>query len=115
MLSPSLGLFLLASAAAVECRSMLDVQHIHRIAYKRQNEDPTGLTLVPGALQSGSFADGSLDGVPAAGQVASSTSQNNFINFCTSKVLTNGLQVTGGSCNGIRRIILLNFYDDQLT
>jgi hypothetical protein len=38
---------------------------------------------------------------PEAGQVASLTSGNNFINFCaTSKLpLTNGLQVTGGSCN----------------
>jgi transcription initiation factor TFIID subunit 15 len=25
----------------------------------------------------------------------------NFINFCTGKTLTNGQQVTGGSCNGI--------------
>ncbi len=25
----------------------------------------------------------------------------NFINFCSGKTLTNGLQVTGGSCNGI--------------
>jgi hypothetical protein len=30
------------------------------------------------------------------------TSDNaNFINFCAGKQLTNGLQVTGGSCNGI--------------
>jgi len=25
----------------------------------------------------------------------------NFINFCNGKTLTNGLQVQGGSCNGI--------------
>jgi transcription initiation factor TFIID subunit 15 len=34
--------------------------------------------------------------------LANSTSDDaNFINFCAGKQLTNGLQVTGGSCNGI--------------
>ena len=28
----------------------------------------------------------------------------NFINFCTGKTLTNGLQVRQGSCNGIRKL-----------
>lgn len=40
---------------------------------------------------------------PTDGQVDSLTSTNNFINFCASSnqklPLTNGLQVTGGSCN----------------
>ena len=38
---------------------------------------------------------------PAAGQVASITSSNNYINFCatTNLPLTNGQQVKGGSCN----------------
>jgi hypothetical protein len=44
-----------------------------------------------------------LDGqqTPEAGQVASLTSTNNFINFCatTSQPLTNGAQVKTGSCN----------------
>jgi hypothetical protein len=38
---------------------------------------------------------------PVAGQVASLTSSNNFINFCAGKTITNGAQVTGGSCNPI--------------
>jgi hypothetical protein len=38
---------------------------------------------------------------PVAGQVASLTSSNNFINFCAGKTITNGQQVTGGSCNPI--------------
>lgn len=40
--------------------------------------------------------------VPAAGQVASLTSKNNFINFCLTvgnKPITNGQQVKTGSCN----------------
>lgn len=44
-----------------------------------------------------------LDGQqsPAAGQVASLTSKNNFINFCatTNLPITNGLQIKTGSCN----------------
>jgi len=46
------------------------------------------------------FANDGQD-VPVAGQVASLTSTNNFINFCLlSKLpLTNGQQLTGGSCN----------------
>lgn len=30
------------------------------------------------------------------------SSDENFINTCVGKTLTNGLQVKGGSCNGIR-------------
>jgi hypothetical protein len=61
----------------------------------------TGLTLDADAVQTGSFVTG-LDSVGAeAGEASSQTSQNNFINFCSGKTLTNGLQVVGGSCNGI--------------
>jgi hypothetical protein len=61
----------------------------------------SGLTLDADAVQSGSFVNG-LDSIGAeAGQAASQTSQDNFINFCSGKTLTNGLQVVGGSCNGI--------------
>lgn len=38
-----------------------------------------------------------------AGQAASATSPNNFINFCAGKTITDGLQVKGGSCNPIRK------------
>lgn len=38
---------------------------------------------------------------PEAGQVPSLTSVNNFINFCRGKTITNGQQITGGSCNPI--------------
>jgi len=46
------------------------------------------------------FANDGQD-VPVAGQVASLTSTNNFINFCllSDLPLTNGQQITGGSCN----------------
>lgn len=58
-------------------------------------------TLSPNAIQTGSFLDGG-DGLGAEdGQALSTTSKNNFINFCDGKTLTNGLQITDGSCNGI--------------
>lgn len=64
----------------------------------------TGTTLSANAIQSGSFVDGSQEvGAAEAGQALSATSQNNFINNCAGKTLTNGLQITQGSCNGIRK------------
>ncbi|KAL3419680.1 hypothetical protein PVAG01_08178 [Phlyctema vagabunda] len=62
----------------------------------------TGTTLSADAIQSGSFVDGSKEvGAAEVGQALSATSQNNFINNCSGKTLTNGLQITTGSCNGI--------------
>jgi hypothetical protein len=59
----------------------------------------TSLTLDPAVIAKG-FANNGQD-VPEAGQVASLTSTNNFINFCltVNQPLTNGAQVLGGSCN----------------
>jgi predicted outer membrane protein len=57
--------------------------------------------LDPDVIQAGSFTDGSGSLGADAAQAASSTSENNFINFCKGKTLTNGLQITEGSCNGI--------------
>ncbi|KAK2460365.1 hypothetical protein APHAL10511_007530 [Amanita phalloides] len=59
----------------------------------------TSLTLDQKVIATGFENNG--QNVPAAGQVASLTSNNNFINFClTSKLpLTNGQQIKSGSCN----------------
>ncbi|KAF9569815.1 hypothetical protein CPC08DRAFT_701682 [Agrocybe pediades] len=59
----------------------------------------TSLTLDPGVIAQG-FADDGQD-QPTAGQVASLTSTNNFINFCltTGQPITNGQQLVDGSCN----------------
>lgn len=61
----------------------------------------TSLQLDPSVIgkniaQTGLGASGS-----EAGEVASATSTNNFINSCVGKTITNGQQVTGGSCNPI--------------
>jgi hypothetical protein len=65
------------------------------------SQDPqTSPTLDPKVIATG-FANNGQD-VPTAGQVASLTSTNNFINFCLTVPdlpITNGQQVQGGSCN----------------
>jgi len=65
------------------------------------NSNPqTLLTLDPRVIASG-FANNGQD-IPTAGQVASLTSTNNFINFCLTRQdlpITNGKQITTGSCN----------------
>ncbi|KJA29373.1 hypothetical protein HYPSUDRAFT_61393 [Hypholoma sublateritium FD-334 SS-4] len=67
----------------------------------RQANDPQkSLTLNPKVIATG-FANDGQD-VPAAGQVSSLTSTNNFINFCLTVPnlpITNGKQITTGSCN----------------
>lgn len=60
-------------------------------------------TLNEDAIQTGSFSDGT-EGSDEDGQSPSDTSQNNFINFCAGQTLTNGLQITEGSCNGIGKL-----------
>jgi hypothetical protein len=73
--------------------------------HKRAN-DASGTTLSPAAIQSGSFNNGRDEiGANEANQAESQTSTNNFINNCVGKTLTNGLQITTGSCNGIRKFI----------
>lgn len=51
------------------------------------------------AVATGSAQDGSKGA--QAGQAKSLTDTNNFINFCSGKTLTNGIQQKGGSCNGV--------------
>lgn len=64
------------------------------------NNDPnTSTTLLSNLVETGLANDGQEP--PVAGQVASLTTTNNFINFCAGKTITNGQQVTGGSCNPI--------------
>ncbi|KAH9996625.1 hypothetical protein BJV77DRAFT_1059431 [Russula vinacea] len=62
--------------------------------------EQTSLTLDPSVIAKGFESNGQQ--VPTAGQVASLTSSNNFINFCalTPNVpITNGQQIKTGSCN----------------
>jgi len=60
----------------------------------------TSKTLDPSVINT-NLAKTGQEGKAEAGQVASLTTTNNFINFCFGKTLTNGLQVKGGSCNSV--------------
>jgi len=67
---------------------------------QKKSDPQKSLTLDPKVIASG-FANDGQD-VPTAGQVPSLTSTNNFINFCLTVPdlpLTNGKQITTGSCN----------------
>jgi hypothetical protein len=55
--------------------------------------------LSPDLVQTGLEQNGQA--VQEAGQVPSLTSSNNFINFCAGKVITNGKQITTGSCDPV--------------
>ncbi|KAF2495222.1 hypothetical protein BU16DRAFT_539209 [Lophium mytilinum] len=57
----------------------------------------TSTTLNPAVIQT---TDNGLADAEA-GQAASLTSKNNFIDFCVGKTITNGLQTQAGSCNPI--------------
>jgi len=62
----------------------------------------SSLALDAKAVQIGSTVDGNAQiGADVNVQAKSLTSNNNFINNCVGKTLTNGLQITAGSCNGI--------------
>lgn len=64
------------------------------------NDPQTSLTLDPKVIAKGFENDG--QGTPTPGQVASLTSSNNFINFCLTVPnlpITNGQQISTGSCN----------------
>ncbi|KAK1248822.1 hypothetical protein MKX08_007042 [Trichoderma sp. CBMAI-0020] len=63
------------------------------------NNGGGSVTLDSNLIQTGSQQDGNNPG--GEGQVASATDNENFINFCQGKTLTNGAQVKTGSCNGI--------------
>lgn len=72
----------------------------NKINQKVGGDPQTSLTLDPKVIATG-FANNGQD-VPVAGQVASLTSKNNFINFCLTVPnlpITNGKQIQSGSCN----------------
>lgn len=104
MLTASFKVALLATASVIEARSIFDPSLLHGGIHRRQNNDLTATVLAANAIQTGSFLDGSNEiGAAEVGQALSKTSTNNFINNCAGKTLTNGLQIVGGSCNGIRK------------
>lgn len=82
-------------------KAIFSATALFALAVAQNNNAADSTTLSDDAIQTGSFLDGG-DGLGAEdGQALSTTSKNNFINFCAGKTLTNGLQIVDGSCNGI--------------
>jgi hypothetical protein len=72
----------------------------HVSALSRRDDPQTSLTLHLSVIAKGFEQNGQKP--PVAGQVASLTSTNNFINFCLTVPnlpITNGKQIASGSCN----------------
>ncbi|KZP15205.1 hypothetical protein FIBSPDRAFT_935307 [Athelia psychrophila] len=88
-----------SSAAAASTSTAAAANSTAAAASANSGDAQTSLTLDPAVVASGFAQNGQQ--TPEAGQVASLTSTNNFINFCatTSQPLTNGAQVKTGSCN----------------
>ncbi|KAL7920821.1 hypothetical protein ACQKWADRAFT_150958 [Trichoderma austrokoningii] len=120
VLTGLVGLAVLADAASIERRSPFGRALERRRGGNGANQGNTGnaqgntggnanqgssantgasLTLDANLVQTGSQSDGNNPG--GEGQAASATDNENFINFCQGKTLTNGAQVKTGSCNGI--------------
>jgi len=68
---------------------------------KRANGSASDQVLLASNVQQGSLNTGQNQADSDPGQAASNTDAANFINICSGKDKTNGIQKTGGSCNGI--------------
>ncbi|KAI5837352.1 hypothetical protein DFP73DRAFT_487512 [Morchella snyderi] len=84
----------------VHARELLDRRQNNQNNNNNNNNNAADLALNPANVQSNSALTGQEAGDDPA-QADSAVDKANFINFCTGKTLTNGLQVQGGSCNGI--------------
>ncbi|KAJ4471362.1 hypothetical protein C8J55DRAFT_157849 [Lentinula edodes] len=86
-----------STAAAIGSLSSSDIT---TNATENNPDAQSSLTLDPRVIATGFLNNG--QDVQEAGQVASLTSNNNFINYCLTQgnlPITNGLQITTGSCN----------------
>jgi len=89
-----------ANATAVGAGAAANATGVNNAAANNNGDPQTSLTLDPKVIATG-FANNGQN-VPVAGQVASLTSTNNFINFCLTRAdlpITNGKQIKTGSCN----------------
>lgn len=83
--------------------AMVEVNRPYLSLYEDSLTPPANagaLVLDPANVQSNSAKTGQEDNADPA-QAKSLTDPANFINFCTGKTLTNGLQVKSGSCSGV--------------
>ncbi|KAH8594990.1 hypothetical protein B0O99DRAFT_595033 [Bisporella sp. PMI_857] len=94
------GSYIVLSVAALAEGLAFKKQQLRDLVPDRVVRRQADATCLAGnAVQTGS-QNGGQD-PPVDGQSVSATDDANFINFCAGETLTNGLQVQGGSCNGI--------------
>ncbi|GJE94220.1 hypothetical protein PsYK624_103880 [Phanerochaete sordida] len=89
-----------AASSAAAATSVASAAASTASAAADSGDAQSSLTLDPSVIATG-FENNGQD-VPEAGQVASLTSSNNFINFCATVPnlpITNGQQIKTGSCN----------------
>jgi len=93
-----------AAASTTDAAAAAAASSTDAAAASSADSDPqTSLTLDPQVIASGFAQNGLGLNTSEAGEVASLTSTNNFINFCVETIsqfpITNGQQITTGSCN----------------
>lgn len=91
-----------ASTSASKGKSSATNVRVGNSNGNNNNNSQTSLTLDAGVIAEGFANDGQNVSDPDPGQVSSLTSTNNFINFCLTVPnlkITNGQQITAGSCN----------------
>ncbi|KAH6894742.1 hypothetical protein B0T10DRAFT_590476 [Thelonectria olida] len=105
MISSLFTFVLLASTGLVECASVLSPRRNGNFGGSRSGGKGQGQQRVlnKNLVQSASGLTGQEPGTQGIkpGQAISATDNNNFINFCEGQQITNGMQITSGSCNGI--------------
>jgi len=90
------------STAASAPPTILAATSNNKASGNKNDNSQTSLTLDPAVIAPG-FAKNGQENETEPGQVASLTSENNYINFCNLYLpgvpITNGKQITTGSCN----------------
>ncbi|KFY66380.1 hypothetical protein V496_02073 [Pseudogymnoascus sp. VKM F-4515 (FW-2607)] len=103
MLSPFLVVALLASAGLIEGAAMDFSRTKAELGTNLVLRQAEPTCLKRDTIQSASALTGQEEGTDGIkpGQAPSETDDANFVNFCSGQQLTNGMQITSGSCNGI--------------
>ncbi|KAH7359308.1 hypothetical protein B0T11DRAFT_259223 [Plectosphaerella cucumerina] len=94
---------LFISAGLSSARSIDPILQSRQGQGNKGNQGGQGACINNNLIQKASSLTGQESGTDGIkpGQAPSATDPDNFINFCQGQQLTNGAQVTAGSCNGI--------------
>ncbi|KAJ7168330.1 hypothetical protein C8R43DRAFT_984019 [Mycena crocata] len=100
--TPTISSPAISSAASTAAPAQIAAPNTTTNGAPGETDLQTSFTLDPSVVQKGFLNNG--QNPPVEGQFPSLTSSNNFINYCSLTLpgtpLTNGQQITTGSCNG---------------